>query len=104
MTDKKIKSILDKFAPEQRAFAEAVATDRAELKILREAVAAKQTEYNELWQVFVTILHVLKEEGMGELRLHPSQMLRFKEEYRVERWVDPVTQELCFKLKSFLDN
>lgn len=87
--------------PDQYAFAQSVATMRAENKLLNNRVAALTRDYDELWKVFICFLHACDEH---ELRMHKSNMLRFKESYRVDRWYDEETEEYVWKLKGLTDD
>ena len=95
-----IQKILKQLPPEQRHFAEAVTTMKLENRTLRQQITDLKSAYDELWKVIIVILHA---QPGNELRIHESQFLRFKHEYRVDRTVDKDKHEVVLRLLTLHD-
>lgn len=96
----RVDKVLMNFTPEQRGFAEAVTTMKIENAQMRKQLADLKTNYDELWKIIITLLDFMPEK---EMRIHESQFLRFKEEYRMEKDFDKETGEVVLKLRTFVD-
>lgn len=99
--ENEIKKILNSFTPEEKGFAEAITTMKVENEAFKKQLAELKKAHDELYKVMITILHAQPEK---ELRIHKSQFLRFKEEYRMERFWDESLEEMVFKLKTLTDD
>jgi hypothetical protein len=99
--NKQVQGILRSFTPDERAFAEAFATTKIENKQLINQVRNLKASYDEVWQLLVVVLDIVQKEQPEGLRLHVSQLKRFKEEYRIDRKVDG--EEVIFKLLTVRD-
>jgi hypothetical protein len=99
MTDD-VKKLLRMLTPDQQAFAKSVATMKLENDTLRAQLAQLKPEYDELWKVMIVVLHAQPDKA---LRIHKSQFLRFKEEYRVDRTYDKETGEVVLRLLTVHD-
>lgn len=73
---------------------------QVESKFLREQIRALREEYDELWKIIIVILDAM--EGK-EMRIHNSQFLRFKEEYRIDREFDSESDEVILRLKGLVE-
>jgi len=87
--------------PDQQNFAKAVATMRIENKTLHRQLADLKDAYDNLWKIMTVILHA---QPTKTLRIHESQFLRFKEEYRIDRTFDEKTKEVVVKLLALTDD
>jgi hypothetical protein len=99
-TRDEIENRLKQFTPEQQHFAKAFATMKLENKMLREGLAKANEAYESIFKPFLVIVHA--SEGK-ELRIHKSQFLRFKDEYRIDSRFDEETEEMVFSLKTLKD-
>ncbi len=99
-TKKDIKNLLSQLSPDQLGVAKTLTLNKIELEHLRQAVAALQSQNDDLYTVMLVILHAQPDQ---ELRIHETQFLRFKEEYRIERTCDRETKEVVLKLKTLGD-
>lgn len=99
-TDKQIQDLLNQLTPDQQNFAKAVATMQVENKLLTQQLVELKSQHEHLWKVMVVILDV---QPMKELRVHESQFLRFKEEYRIDRSWDEDAKEMVFRLLTVFD-
>lgn len=98
--DKHVKGMIETLSPEQRGVVEAAVRLRVENRQLRAQVDALKQQHDDLWKILTVILSIA--EG-NELRIHRSQFLRFKEEYRIDRSFDDDANEYVFKLKTLKD-
>ena len=96
-----IQKVLARFTPDERAFAEAVTLDRAQNKIFAQQLNEMKSAYDELWKVVIVMLHA---HPRHELRIHESQFLRFKHEYRIDRTFDKETKEVVLRLLTVHDD
>lgn len=96
--EEEAKKVLEKFAPDERAFMEHVTRLKIDNKRMEKQIADLKNAYDDLWKVFITILHSLPDK---ELRIHKSQFLRFKQEYRIDKQLDG--DEVVFKLLTVND-
>ena len=99
MSDK-IQDLLKALTPDQQNFAKAVATMQLENKMLTTQIAGLKEQHEEIWKVMLVILDVQPDR---ELRIHESQFLRFKEEYRIDRTWDEKTKEIVMRLLTVFD-
>ena len=99
--DKQAQGILKNFTPDEKAFAEAFATTKIENKMLTKQLVDLKASYDEVWQLLVVVLDIIQKEDPEGLRLHVSQLKRFKEEYRIDRKVDG--EDVVFKLLTVKD-
>ena len=95
-----IKDLLDRLTPQQQAFAKATAQTNLQNKVLSKQLAEMKAQYDDLWKVVIVILDASPDK---ELRIHESQFLRFKEEYRIDKRLDNETKEVVLKLLTLLD-
>lgn len=72
-----------------------------ENKLSRQQIADLSNAYDDLWKVMIVILHA---QPGNELRIHRSQFLRFKEEYRIDKKVDEETNEVVLRLLTLYDD
>ena len=99
MSDK-IQDLLKALTPDHQNFAKAVATMQLENKMLTTQIAGLKNQHEEIWKVMLVILDVQPDR---ELRIHESQFLRFKEEYRIDRTWDKETKEIVMRLLTVFD-
>ncbi len=100
-TPKQIKALLDKMTPDQQAFAQSVAMSRVENRVYQQQLVELKSAYDELWKVMIVILHAYPDH---EMRIHESQFLRFKDEYRIDRKWDAKTKEVVLRLLTLHDD
>ena len=93
--DEKAKKLLKQFTPDQRGIAETLATLKIENRVLSQQIADVKSAYDQLYKTFVVLLEV---DPDHEMRIHKTQFLRFKHEYRIDRTFDKETEEVVFKL------
>ena len=98
LQDRQAQKLLENLTPDQKRFAEHVATLQIENKAFQQQLADLKSAYEGLWKIVITIVAASPEK---ELRIHNSQFLRFKEEYRLDRTV--VGEEVVIKLKTLTD-
>lgn len=98
--EQEVKQILKMFSPDERAFAEEFARTRIENRMLQHQATVMRKNYDELYKVMVVVLDVAYDK---ELRVHNSQFMRFKEEYRIDRSYDEKTDEVVLRLKTLRD-
>ena len=98
--DEKVRKLLNSLRPEQRAFFESLATTRAQNHIYEQQLKEIKEAYDDLWKVVIVILHAQPE---NTLRIHESQFLRFKHEYRIDKQLDVATKEVVLKLLTLHD-
>ena len=98
--DRQAQKLLENLTPDQRGFAEHVATLQVENKAFQQQLADLKSAYEGLWKIIITIVAASPEK---ELRIHNSQFLRFKEEYRLDRTFDEEKEEVVIKLKTLTD-
>jgi hypothetical protein len=96
-----IQKMLSRLSPDQQAIME----DYARLKIENANYirAFKETKdaYDSIFKPFLTIIHVYPDH---ECRIHESQFLRFKDEYRIEAKFDEETREMVYRLKTLTED
>lgn len=95
-----IEKLLRQLTPDQQNFAKAVATMQLENKMLTTSLADLKEQHDHLWRIMLVILNV---QPGKELRIHESQFLRFKEEYRIDRTFDKETDEVVVRLMTVFD-
>ena len=71
-----------------------------ENKYLTQQTSELSKAYDELWKVMIVILHA---QPRNELRIHESQFLRFKSEYRIDRTWDGEKKEVVLRLLTVHD-
>lgn len=99
-TKDEVQRLLEKLSPEQQHFAKAVSTMKIENATLQRQVSELKEVYDQLWKVVIVILDTQPEKT---LRIHDSQFLRFKEEYRIDRTHDEKTHEVVLRLLTVFD-
>jgi len=100
MPEDQAKKLMNLLSPDQLGVAKTLTLNKMELEHLRQAVAALSKAHDDLYKVMLVILHAQPER---ELRIHETQFLRFKEEYRIDRTFDEETKEVVLKLKTLTD-
>ena len=100
-TEKQIQDLLKTLTPDQQHFAKAVTLMRVENKALTQQLVELKDQHDHLWKVVIVILDV---QPSKELRIHDSQFLRFKEEYRIDRTYDEGAKEVVLKLLTVFDD
>lgn len=98
--NKQVEDLLRTLTPDQQNFAKAVTVMKLENKTLTTQLAELKEQHDHLWKVMTVILSV---QPGKELRIHESQFLRFKEEYRIDRSWDEEAKEVVFKLLTVFD-
>ncbi len=98
--DDKVRKLMARLTPDQLAFAKNVALTSAQNKIFTQQLGDLQSNYDELWKVLIVILHAQPD---NTLRIHNSQFLRFKHEYRIDRSFDEERQEVVLRLLTVHD-
>lgn len=99
-----MQDVLAKLAPDQQAFARHVAEQQVQNRLLVRQIADMKAQYDDLWKVMIVVLDACGiAPGGKELRIHESQFLRFKEEYRIDRTFDASTREVVIKLLTVFD-
>lgn len=93
-----VQQILSKFTPEEQGALQAMAQLRVEHKLYQKQLVELKGAYDSLYAVMITLLHAQPEK---ELRIHRSQFLRFKHEYRIDQKVEG--EEIVLRLKTFTD-
>lgn len=99
--DKKaeLNQVLSKFTPEEQGMFKAVSTMKVENRVMKQQLAELKAAYDTLYATMITLLHAMPER---ELRLHQSQFLRFKAEYRIDQKLDG--EEVVLKLLTLTDD
>jgi len=100
MRDEEIQKFRKILTPEQQQVAETLATLKVEREMYKAQVEELRKHYDDLFKMFILILLECPD---NELRIHVSQLKRFKEEYRIERFIDEKAQEVVFKLRYITD-
>lgn len=100
VSDDKVKRDLSRFTPDQQHVLEAAASMKLENKVMRNQLAELNKAYEDLWAVMILVIDLYPDKTM---RIHPSQFKRFKEEYRIDRYVDEETGEVVLKLLTVHD-
>lgn len=85
---------------EVRHAAETIATLRLENKNLWAAMAKIQPQQKRLYHLMTTIVHACHGH---EMRIHESQMLRLKDEYRLDERFDKTTREFVLKVTGLTE-
>lgn len=98
--EEEVQRLLSKLTPDQQNFAKAVAAMKLENRMLSEQVQRMKAQYDDLWKVMIVVLDVQPEKT---LRVHESQFLRFREEYRVDRTYDVEKHEVVLRLMTVFD-
>lgn len=102
MNDKQkkvISSTLAQFSPQERGVLEEIARLRVEHKIYEKQLVDLKAAYDSLYTAMITILHAMPDK---EIRLHKSQFLRFKAEYRIDQKAEG--DEVVLKLLTLTDD
>jgi len=100
-TQDEIKKLLSTLSPDQQAFAKAVTLMRIEHATMTQQLADIKPFYDDLYKIMLVILHA---QPSRELRIHDSQFLRFKEEYRIDRMYDKEKSEVVIRLLTVHDD
>lgn len=100
-TDYDTQKLLKQLSPEHRQFAQSVASMQIENKVARQQIVDLKAAYDDLWKVMIVILHAQPD---NVLRIHESQFLRFKHEYRIDKTWDDETKEVVLRLLTLHDN
>ena len=95
-----IKKLLSKFTPEQRGMLEHYTELKIQNQIYEKQLSELKSAYDDMYKVMIVLLHVDKDH---ELRMHKSHFLRFKDEYRIDTYTDPKTEEFVMKLKALAE-
>jgi hypothetical protein len=96
-----IQKILSRLSPSQQAIMEDYARLKVENVNYIRAFKEANEAYESIFKPFLVIVHA--SEGQ-ELRIHKSQFLRFKHEYRIDSRFDGETNEMVFSLKTLKDD
>lgn len=96
-----IAKVLKQFTPDQQAFTQHVAELKVQNKLYERQLGEMKSAYDNLFKVMIVLLHV---DPDHELRIHKSQFLRFKDEYRIQSEDDEKTGEFVLKLKTLTDD
>lgn len=102
--EEQIKEMLERFTPEQQEVFKGVAGMRLELATLQKQFVDLNKAYDQLWSILITITHA---QPGQEIRIHESQFLRFRNEYRLDLKVEPSAvegNEFVIKLLSLTDD
>jgi hypothetical protein len=91
----KIKGLLDELTPEKKAIAKSFIEQKVQIAMLQQQVKTISVLYDDLFKLFIVILDFMPDQ---ELRIHESQFLRFKEEYRIDFERNPLTEEHIYRL------
>jgi len=86
------------FTPEEQGVLQAIAQLRVEHRVLTESFAHLRAAYDSLYAVMITLLDAQPDH---ELRIHQSQFLRFKREYRIDQKVEG--EEIVLRLLTITD-
>lgn len=97
---KDVKKLLESLSPDQQAVAKTIAILKLENKELARQVEALKKDHQDLYKVMLVVLDACEDR---ELRIHETQFLRFREEYRIEREFDKGTKEVVLKLLTLKD-
>lgn len=100
VSDKDVENLMKVFTPQQQALVRAMAEDRVQNKLYERQLAELKKQYDDLWKVMIVILHA---QPANTLRIHETQFLRFKEEYRLDRTFDNETKEVVLRLLTLRD-
>jgi len=93
-----MQKALAQFTPEEQGALQAMATMRVEHGVMRKQLAELKSAYDSLYSVMVTLLDAMPNR---EIRLHASQMLRFKAEYRIDQKIE--NEEIVLRLLTLTD-
>ena len=96
-----VQKLLQALPQDQQNFAKAVTVMRLENTTFRKQLADLKDAYDGLWKVLVVILDLAPDKT---LRIHKTQFLRFKEEYRIDRTYDEETEEVVLRLLTVFDD
>lgn len=99
-TEQEIKALLKKLTPEQRGIAQTITGLQIENRQLQNDLAQLKGAYDPLYKVMLAICHAMPKK---EYRVHKSQFLRFRHEYRIDSFFDEKTQEMVFRLLTISD-
>ena len=99
-TDEQVKNLMNSLAPDQQAFAQHIAEVQLQNKLYAQQLADLQRAYDDLWKPMICILHA---QPGRELRIHETQFLRFKHEYRIDRTFDKDKREVVLRLLTVHD-
>jgi hypothetical protein len=103
IVDTQVQKLLESLSKDEQNFAKAVATMKVENKVLHRQLADLKAQHDDLWKILVVLLHRGKDAGIDEVRIHRSQFLRFKEEYRIDKQVDEEHDEVVVRLLTLRD-
>ena len=93
--DDSVKNTLDKAGPHLRSVQQAFSQLKLQNTVMKQQLMEISQKYDDLWRVITVILDLCTGK---ELRIHQSQFLRFKEEYRISNEFDEDTKEVVLKL------
>ena len=100
-SDEEAKKLMKQLTPAQLGVAKTLTLNKLELEHLRRAVAVLQEQYDSLYKIMLVVLDAQPDR---ELRIHETQFLRFKEEYRIDRTFGEESKEVVLKLKTLTDD
>jgi len=83
---------------EDQGVLQAVAQLRVENRVMSQNFAQLRQAYDSLYAVMITLLHTQPDR---ELRIHKSQFLRFKKEYRIDQKAEG--EEIVLRLLTVTD-
>jgi tRNA-dihydrouridine synthase len=95
-----IQKMLSRLSPDQQAIARDYARMKLENANLIQALKETKEAYESIYKPFITIIHAYPDHVC---RIHESQFLRFKDEYRIESRFDEETREMVYTLKTLTD-
>ena len=95
-----VQNLLKQLTPDQQAIAQTLALLKIENQSLSEALAKVKEAYDPLYKTMIAICHAMPGR---EYRIHKSQFLRFKSEYRIDSRFDEGTGEMVFRLLTISD-
>lgn len=100
-SQKEVERILKTFTSDQRAIAETIAQLRIENRQYELSQSELSSQHADMYKILITIL---ANHPKRELRIHDTQFLRFKDEYRIDRSYDENDNCVVLKLKALTDD
>ena len=99
--DDTIKNTIGQADPQLRRVSQAFSQLKLQNAVMKTQLMELSQKYDDLWKVIVVILDLMPRR---EMRIHQSQFLRFKEEYRISNEFDEGTQEMVLKLLTLTED
>jgi hypothetical protein len=93
--DDTIKKTIEQANPQLRRVSQAFSQLKLQNAMMKQQLMELSQKYDDLWKVITVVLDLMPGK---EMRIHQSQFLRFKEEYRISNEFDERTKEVVLRL------